>query len=121
MLNTDNALPAACFDDPKQQGQVTRTDGYYKFDINFSDPSCQNGGSYRIDVTPPSTGYETGYSRVIPPLRDASQPPFDVPTCPAARTTRSPDDDDHCECTTSEFAPPPVLPRRAAERRTRCT
>ena len=89
-LNTDNALAAACFDDPNQQGQVTRTDGYYKFDINFSDPSCQNGGSYRIDVVPPSTGYETGYSRVIPPLPMRRQPPFDVPMCPAAPTMRSP-------------------------------
>ncbi len=105
-LNTDNALAAACFDDPNQQGQVTRTDGYYKFDINFSDPSCQNGGSYRIDVTPPSTGYETGYSRVIPPLRDASQPPFDVPMCSGGTDDAIAGTIDHCEMTTSEFAPP---------------
>src|SRR4030095_10798502 len=26
------ALPSACFDDPAQQGQVTRSDGYYRFD-----------------------------------------------------------------------------------------
>ncbi len=67
--NSDIALPASCFDDPNQQGQVTRTDGYYKFDINFSDPSCPSGGSYAIDVVPPTPGYETGISRVIPPPR----------------------------------------------------
>ena len=38
-------LPAACFDDPNQQSQVTLGDGYYRFDINFSDPACPSGGS----------------------------------------------------------------------------
>ncbi len=99
-LNTDNAVAAACFDDPNQQGQVTRTDGYYKFDINFSDPSCQNGGSYRIDVVPPSTGYETGYSRVIPPLNDATKPPFDVPMCAGGTDDAVAGTIDHCEMTT---------------------
>ena len=37
-------LPSSCFDDPQQQGQVTRADGYYKFDLNFSDASCPSGG-----------------------------------------------------------------------------
>ena len=105
-LNTDNALATACFDDPNQQGQVTRTDGYYKFDINFSDPSCQNGGSYRIDVVPPSTGYETGYSRVIPPLNDSTKPPFDVPMCAGGSDDAVAGTIDHCEMTMSEFAPP---------------
>jgi uncharacterized repeat protein (TIGR01451 family)/fimbrial isopeptide formation D2 family protein len=105
-LNTDRALAAACFDDPNQQGQVTRTDGYYKFDINFSDPTCPNGGSYRIDVVPPSTGYETGYSRVIPPTNDATKPPFDVPMCAGGADDAIPTTIDHCEMTTSEFAPP---------------
>ena len=29
---------------PAQQGQVTLADGYYKFDLNFSDPACPSGG-----------------------------------------------------------------------------
>src|SRR5204863_3097448 len=33
-------LPAGCFDDPAQQGQITLADGYYKFDINFSDAAA---------------------------------------------------------------------------------
>ena len=45
-------LPATCFDDPVQQGQVTLADGFYKFDINFSDPACPSGGSYLIGVDP---------------------------------------------------------------------
>ena len=42
-------LPASCFDDPAQQGQVTPSDGYYKFDINFSDAGCPSGGDYVIE------------------------------------------------------------------------
>src|SRR6185436_6066201 len=37
---TSAPLPAGCFDDPAQQGQVTLADGWYKFDVNFSDPAC---------------------------------------------------------------------------------
>ena len=94
--NTHNALPTSCFDDPNQQGQVTRLDGYYKFDINFSDPSCPSGGSYAIDVTPPTPGYETGISRVISPP-DAAAPPFNVPTCPAGPDDAIPTTTDFCE------------------------
>jgi uncharacterized repeat protein (TIGR01451 family) len=107
-------LPSGCFDDPNQQGQVTRSDGYYKFDVNFSDPSCQSGGSYRIDVTPPGTGYETGYSRVIPPRSDATQPPFDVPACPAGPNDAIPATATYCEMQTSEFAPPTSVAAQSA-------
>lgn len=33
------AVASDCFDDPNQQSQVTLADGYYRFDLNFSDPS----------------------------------------------------------------------------------
>ena len=46
-------LPASCFDDAAQQGQITLADGYYKFDVNFSDPACPSGGDYLIGVTAP--------------------------------------------------------------------
>ena len=39
-------LPATCFDDPAQQGQITQAGGYYRFDVNFSDPACSSGSSY---------------------------------------------------------------------------
>src|SRR3989442_1947665 len=47
LLNARSAspLPASCFDDAAQQGQITPADGYYKFDINFSDPACTSGGA----------------------------------------------------------------------------
>ena len=61
-------LPASCFDDPAQQGQVTLADGYYKFDLNFSDPACPSGGDYLIEVTAPGSGYMPGYSQIIPPI-----------------------------------------------------
>src|SRR4030067_927468 len=37
---TGAALPSQCFDDPVQQNQVTAANGFYKFDLNFSDASC---------------------------------------------------------------------------------
>ena len=103
--SSSNALPSNCFDDPNQQGQVTRADGYYKFDINFTDPSCPSGGSYAIDVVPPTPGYEAGFSRVIPPP-DAATPPFNVPTCPAGPDDAFPTTTSYCEIQASEFAPP---------------
>ena len=47
------ALPASCFEDPVQQGEVTRGDGYYKFDVNFSDAACPSGNGYAIAMTAP--------------------------------------------------------------------
>ena len=39
----------ACFDDPNQQGQVTVGNGYYKFDLNFSDAGVARVvGNYTI-------------------------------------------------------------------------
>src|SRR5262249_21638799 len=76
-------LPAGCFDDAAQQGQITLADGYYKFDINFSDPACPSGGDYLIGVTaPPGTNYVAGYSQIIPPTSNASTAAFSVPACP---------------------------------------
>src|SRR5437660_3863263 len=37
MLRGTTPLPATCFDDPAQQGQITQAGGYYRFDVNFSD------------------------------------------------------------------------------------
>src|SRR6266446_4743912 len=50
-------LPATCFDDPAQQGQITQSGGYYRFDLNFSDPGCPSGNSYVIVVTAPGSNY----------------------------------------------------------------
>lgn len=100
-----NALPGACFDDPAQQDQVTLADGYYKFDLNFSDPACQNGGDYAIEVTPPVGTFTTGASTLIPPSSDLGTPPFDVPNCPASVSDAVSATNLHCESQASEFAP----------------
>ena len=87
------ALPASCFDDPAQQGQVTLADGYYKFDLNFSDPACPSGGDYlhRSDARR-RTGYVAGYSQIIPPTSDASTAAVLRAGLPGQRRRRDPGD-----------------------------
>jgi uncharacterized repeat protein (TIGR01451 family)/fimbrial isopeptide formation D2 family protein len=112
MLNaaTGAALPSQCFDDPVQQNQVTAANGFYKFDLNFSDASCPAGGDYLIEVTPPATGYTSGPSRIIPPSSDA---PFSVPDCPRNGADAVPATS-YCEVVASASVPPPsVLPGAA--------
>jgi len=99
-------LPSSCFDDTAQQNQVTRADGYYKFDLNFSVPGfCWSGGSYRIQVVEPTSGFTEGYSEIIPPLEDNATPPFNVPTCPGSPDDAVPATSEHCEVQPFEFAP----------------
>src|SRR5262249_29246390 len=87
MLDARSALPlpATCFDDAAQQGQITLADGYYRFDINFSDPACPSGGDYLIGVTaPPGTTYIAGYSQIIPAASSTLTAAFSVPACPGS-------------------------------------
>jgi len=110
MLRGSATLPATCFDDPAQQGQITQVGGYYRFDLNFSDPACSGGGSYLIVVTAPTSTYVAGESLVIPPTSGASTAAFSVPTCSADALPAIP----YCEAQASEFAPPPSVPARSA-------
>jgi uncharacterized repeat protein (TIGR01451 family) len=108
------AVPTSCFDDPNQQEQVTVANGYYKFDINFSDLSCSSGLGYVIQVSAPDSSFIPGPSEFIPPTSDPTTLPFDVPNCAgggddAVLTTMS-----HCEAVVSEFAPPATVPARSA-------
>jgi uncharacterized repeat protein (TIGR01451 family) len=116
LLDASSALPLpeTCFDDPAQQGQVTRSDGYYKFDLNFSEPACPSSGSYRITVRAPGREYVTGYSQLIPPVSDAAATPFSVPACPLSPDDAVPFTAQHCEAQPSEFAPPVSIPARSA-------
>jgi uncharacterized repeat protein (TIGR01451 family) len=107
-------LPASCFYDPAMQDQVTLADGYYKFDINFSDAACPSGGSYLINVAPPSSIYVPGVSTIIPPLSDVSTAAFSVPTCPGSIDDAVPLTSSHCEAQPSEFPPPASVPPRTA-------
>ncbi len=107
-------LPASCFDDPIQQGQLTRGDGYYKFDLNFSAAACPAGGSYLISLTPPATGYEPGYSQLDPPRADLSTPPLSVPLCPGGASDAVPATPQRCEAQASELAPDPSVSLRTS-------
>ena len=109
---TGAALPVQCFDDPVQQNQVTAQEGFYKFDLNFSDGACPAGGTYLIEVTPPATGYLAGPSQIIPPTSAAATTPFSVPTCPGSAADAIPATSDYCEAVASAAVPPvTVLPR----------
>jgi uncharacterized repeat protein (TIGR01451 family) len=108
-------LPTGCFDDSAQQGQITLADGYYKFDVNFSDPACPSGGDYVIEVAPPpGPNYVAGYSQIIPPTSTASTAAFSVPACPASSSDAIPATALFCEVQTSEFAPASSVPPRSA-------
>jgi uncharacterized repeat protein (TIGR01451 family) len=106
-------LPASCFDDPNQQGQVTLGYGYYKFDLNFSDAACPSGGSYVIAVAAGSQ-YVPGASQIIPPISDPTTPPFSVPACPVSVDDAIPATAQYCEVQPSEFAPAPSVAARSA-------
>jgi uncharacterized repeat protein (TIGR01451 family) len=116
MIDIRNGMAVAesCFDDPNQQGQVTVANGYYKFDINFSDASCPSGLNYAIQVTGPDTSYIPGVSEFIPPTSDPGTLPFDVPACPGSATDSVLGTPNYCEAVTSEFAPPTNVPARSA-------
>jgi uncharacterized repeat protein (TIGR01451 family) len=103
-------LPSTCFDDPVQQGQITLADGWYKFDLNFSDPACPIRGDYLISVTPPlGAAYVAGYSQIIPPTSGPSTPPYLVPSCPGGILVTV-GTVQFCEVQPSELAPPVSVP-----------
>ncbi|WP_298832489.1 SdrD B-like domain-containing protein [uncultured Piscinibacter sp.] len=106
-------LPSGCFDDPVQQGQVTLAGGDYKFDLNFSDPSCPSVGQYLIQVTPPAT-YMPGVSKVIPPMSDANTVSFSVPNCPGSASDAVLNASSYCEAQASERPPAIAVPAGSA-------
>ncbi|MDJ0907222.1 MAG: SdrD B-like domain-containing protein [Woeseiaceae bacterium] len=108
------ALPPACFDDPNQQGQTTVPNGYYKFDINFSDPACPSGLGYVIDVTVPDATYLSGVSELIPPASTVETLPFDVPACPGSAADAVAATSQYCEAQPSEFQPAAFVEARSA-------
>lgn len=105
------ALPAACFEDEAQQGQVTLADGFYKFDIDFSEPECPEGGAYLIAVTPPSAAYIDGPSEIIAPTTSAATAALSVPGClQGGAADAIPGSTNYCEAATSEYAPTAAMP-----------
>jgi uncharacterized repeat protein (TIGR01451 family) len=117
LLNAGSAspLPAGCFADAAQQGQITLAGGYYKFDLNFTDPSCPSGSNYVIAVQPPpGTTYVAGYSQIIPATSGPATAAFSVPACPASSSDAIPATALYCEVTLSELAPAASVPARSA-------
>jgi large repetitive protein len=106
-------LPADCFEDPAQQDQVTRGDGYYKFGVDFSAPGC-SAGDFVISVAAPPGEFAAGTSQIIPPTTDDSTASFAVPSCPGGPDDAVPATAEHCEAQPSEFAPPPSVRARSA-------
>ncbi|MGH9537005.1 MAG: SdrD B-like domain-containing protein [Terriglobales bacterium] len=113
MLRTGSStpLPATCFDDAAQQGQITQASGYYRFDLNFADPACSSG-SFLIKVTAPSSTFVAGESQLIPAASNASTAPLSVPTCQGGLQDALPGVP-FCEAQASEFAPPFSVPARS--------
>lgn len=109
-------LPVQCFEDALQQNQMTAADGFYKFDLNFSDPSCPPGAAYLIDVLPPPSGYESGPSQIIAPGNDPTLP-FSVVSCPGSADDALPATNDFCEIAKSISPPPISTPPGTAETR----
>jgi uncharacterized repeat protein (TIGR01451 family)/fimbrial isopeptide formation D2 family protein len=112
MVQASSKTPVAgsCFDDPAQQGQVTTSSGYYKFDLNFTDSSCPSGGDYLIQVTPPATGYLSGVSRLVPAAFSTVTTSFSVPECPGSAADAVPTTSGYCEAQASPLAPAVSVP-----------
>ncbi len=113
MLRAGSPLPAACFDDPAQQGQITQAGGYYRFDLNFTDAACSSGGSYLIKVSAPASNFVAGESQIIPATSGAATAAFSVPGCPGSVQDALPAIP-FCEAQQSAFAPPLSVPPRSA-------
>ncbi|WP_444884444.1 isopeptide-forming domain-containing fimbrial protein [Microbulbifer sp. PSTR4-B] len=99
-------LPNRCFDDEKQQGQVTRAGGYYKFDINFDDAACPANADYLIRVELADDNYVGGESLVIPAQTNEETAGFDVGACLGSNADMVPGTAQHCEVQLSPANPP---------------
>lgn len=106
---SNQRVPDICFDDRVQQGQVTLANGYYKFDLNFSDFGCAVGDEYVIQIQPPAEGYVGTTSAIIPPVVPVTGVALDVPNCPTNTADQVPTTTQHCEISASEIQPDPSL------------
>ncbi len=107
-------LPDRCFEDEKQQGQVTRAGGYYKFDINFDDASCPANVDYLIKVDIADDGFVGGESLIIPAQTNEETAGFDVGACLGSNADMVPGTAEHCEVQLSPAHPPLDIEARDA-------
>ena len=119
MINQSNSnltVPDNCFDDSKQQNQITLADGFYKFDLNFSDPvNCSQAHEYVIQVSPPAATYVGATSVIIPPVEAITGVAKNVPGCLSDGSDKIPATTLHCENSDSAApAPASVAPRTLA-------
>ncbi|MDX1804478.1 MAG: DUF11 domain-containing protein, partial [Alcanivorax sp.] len=105
------SLASSCFDDPAQQGQVTTANGFYKFDLNFSDLSCPKGQDYVIRVVAPGSDYQPSVSRIIAPLTDDQTGSYNVPICSADAVTNT----TACEAQASANQPSMSVPASSSQ------
>jgi len=110
---SNQVVPESCFNDANHQNQVTLAEGFYKFDLNFSDPlRCAEGNEYEIQVLPPGSDFVGTTSVIIPPLVPVTANAFDVPNCPGSATDQIPATTLHCENSVSAVpAAPSIAPR----------
>ncbi|WP_160152664.1 isopeptide-forming domain-containing fimbrial protein [Microbulbifer sp. ALW1] len=108
-------LPDTCFEDPKQQNQVTMPGGYYKFDVNFSNASCTVNADYLIEIDVPNEDYVSGPSQIIPPQTGTETGSFDVAACLGSAADLIPGTPDHCEVQLSDLPPPIDMEARSSE------
>ncbi|WP_232053865.1 isopeptide-forming domain-containing fimbrial protein [Microbulbifer sp. GL-2] len=113
-VSSGQALPDRCFDDDKQQGQVTSAGGYYKFDINFDDAACPANADYLIKVEIADDNYVGGESLVIPAKTNGETAGFDVGACLGSNADMIPGTAQHCEVQLSPALPPLDIEARDA-------
>jgi len=112
---SNQEVPLSCFIDPNQQNQVTLAQGYYKFNLNFSNSArCAVNDEYVIQVKPPSDGFVGTTSAIIPPVNPINTPAFNVPTCPGSARDKIPATTSHCEVSASALAPATSIAPRTA-------
>jgi len=112
---SNQPVPASCFTDPVHASQVTLADGYYKFDLNFSDPArCAQGDEYEIQVQPPADDFTGTTSVIIPPVEPVTGVAQDVPNCPGTAADKIPATAQHCENSASDVQPPATIAPRTA-------
>lgn len=107
---SNQLVPATCFEDQNQQNQVTTAEGYYKFDLNFSDPTqCAEGDEFEIQVQPPANGYVGTTSVIIPPVAPVTAAALDVPKCLGTTLDKIPATTQHCENSVNAVQPDPSI------------
>ena len=106
---SNRVVPATCFDDQAQQNQVTLADGYYKFDLNFSNSGCVSGDEYVIQIQPPANGFIGTTSVIIPPVEPVNGVALDVPNCLTGGNDQVPTTTQYCETSASALQPDPSI------------